>query len=96
MSPCDNCTLMLLGDLLYAIHDARVRDRSAFRSMVRQRLTTEDRKGIAKLVAGIARGDVTEDLLRARWKNTAAGDQFVLTSLTDFAFEVARAIEEQP
>lgn len=94
LSSSDSRTLGRFADL---ISETEISDEKAFRTAVRQALTAQDRRGVAKLVDGIQRGDVTENMLRAHWNTMAIADTFYMVSpLTHFALTMAQAINEEP
>jgi hypothetical protein len=93
LSPSDKHALDRISDLIYEMQDIdpqRLLDQG---KLISDLLTASDRALIRKLVAGIDRGDVTEESLQVGWKTTMASHQFyVVNPLTVMVANIAKAI----
>jgi hypothetical protein len=93
LSPSDERTLLRISELIYEMHNIDPQRLSDEEKLISDLLTMSDRQGVQKLVAGIRRGDVTEESMLVIWKETLAYDMFyTVNPLTVLVGNIAKAI----
>ena len=92
LSPSDEHTLRRISELIYEMHNIDPQRLSDEEKLISDLLTIPDRLGVL-LVAGIRRGDVTEESMQVVWKKTLAYDRFyTVNPLTVLVGNIAKAI----
>ncbi|CAN7535515.1 hypothetical protein LJR255_003754 [Pararhizobium sp. LjRoot255] len=94
--PAEHRAIQRLADLVYDIHLLDPYFNKDRRKLVLERLIAEDKDGVMKLPAAIARSEITDELLQAAWqKNVAADLVYMRGNIVSSIYGVAQLIDER-